>query len=80
MEKSDGRNDGRRPEKAAPKRAKSLPCKDAPSRTRTYNLLIKSQLLYQLSYRGVVLAGAPLHSPNGNRTRLSTLKGSRPSR
>ena len=25
----------------------------APSRTRTYNLLVKSQLLYQLSYKGV---------------------------
>ena len=24
----------------------------APSRTRTYNLMIKSHLLYQLSYRG----------------------------
>ena len=27
----------------------------APSRTRTYNLVIKSHMLYQLSYRGLVV-------------------------
>ena len=29
-------------------------CDSAPDRNRTYNLLIKSQLLCQLSYRGLV--------------------------
>ena len=36
----------------------------APTRTRTENLLIKSQLLYQLSYRG---AGAGLTRRGGGR-------------
>lgn len=36
-----------------PVRIPSLIVLHAPSRTRTYNLLVKSQLLYQLSYKGV---------------------------
>ena len=35
----------------------------APARTRTWDQLIKSQLLYQLSYRGNQFALSDFHSP-----------------
>ena len=50
----------------------------APSRSRTYDLMIKSHLLYQLSYRGlagnsIVIGGGPPDKHRGQRISSGSL-------
>ncbi len=73
-----------RPSTARSRRTSSC-CTRAGDRSRTGDLHVGNVTLYQLSYARVVLtatasAAAPTHAPKGNRTPITRLKASRPSR